>query len=197
NRMHDKTKGPADILRAREQTVLLGTKSDDLADAPLLRAERNHLNDCLRSFAAEGDLHAARGTNSMNALHHAPEGVFSGSWQDRDIKRPREQPSGAVGIPLRIDTNRTAIKSYFTILDHDRNDNRLANELVDEGGPRVVVDLLWRPGLLDAALVHHHHTVGDFERLLLVVRDKERRNVDFGVKISEPAPQILAYLGIE
>src|SRR5262249_46629685 len=104
---------------------------------------------------------------------------------------------GAVGIPLRIDTDRTAIKSYFTILDHDRNDNRLANELVDEGGPRVVVDLLWRPGLLDAALVHHHHTVGDFERLLLVVRDKERRNVDFGVKISEPAPQILAHLGIE
>ena len=54
-----------------------------------------------------------------------------------------------------------------------------------------------RADLLDAAAIHDHHAVGDLQRLLLVVRDEHRRHVDLVVQVAQPAPQLLADLGIE
>ena len=45
--------------------------------------------------------------------------------------------------------------------------------------------------------VHDNDAVGDFKRLLLVVRDKHRRHMNLVVEVAQPAPQLLAHLGIE
>ena len=59
------------------------------------------------------------------------------------------------------------------------------------------IDLARRADLLDAALVHHHHPVGHFERFFLVVGDEDRGHVDFGMQRAQPLPQFLAHLGVE
>ncbi len=55
-----------------------------------------------------------------------------------------------------------------------RQEVHLADEVGDEGGGRLAVDLVGRADLLDAALVHHHDPVGHRQRLLLVVGDHDR-----------------------
>ena len=64
---------------------------------------------------------------------------------------------------------------------------RLANKGRNEGRGRVGVDFLGRADLLDAALVHHHHAGGQFQRLLLIVRDKQAGQTQILVKIAQPA----------
>src|SRR5260370_940715 len=46
-----------------------------------------------------------------------------------------------------------------------------------EGVAGLVVDLLVRPDLLDAALVHDDQHVGQDQRLIVVVRDVDRRDI--------------------
>ena len=61
----------------------------------------------------------------------------------------------------------------------------------------ILVKLLRRAHLLDAAPVQHDHLVGDFERLLLVVGHEEARDVNLIVQPPQPGPQLFADLGIE
>ena len=70
--------------------------------------------------------------------------------------------------------------------------NDITNSLA---GP--VVDVLRRRGLLDAALVDHDDLLGDLQRLLLVVRDEDRRHVDLVVQAAQPGAQLLAHAGVE
>ena len=53
------------------------------------------------------------------------------------------------------------------------------------------------PGLLHLAAVHEHQLVGELERLVLVVRDEDRGDVQLLVQAAQPAAQLLAHLGIE
>jgi len=55
----------------------------------------------------------------------------------------------------------------------------------------MVVKLLWRSDLLDAALVQHDDAVGEFHRLVLVVRDEDRGEAGLFVNFAQPAAQIL------
>ena len=73
----------------------------------------------------------------------------------------------------------------------------VAQELVDERGRRMVVDLLGRADLLDMAVAHHHHPVGELKRLLLVVGDEDRGQAHLVVQPPQPAPQLLAHLCIQ
>jgi len=73
----------------------------------------------------------------------------------------------------------------------------VAQELQHEGRGRMVVDLVGRALLFDAALVHHHHAVGHFHRLFLVVGDEDAGHVHLVVQPAQPAPQLLAYLGVQ
>ena len=72
-----------------------------------------------------------------------------------------------------------------------------AQEAVGESGGRLLVDLLRRAHLLDLALVHHHDAVGHLQRLFLVVGDEDRGDVQLVVQPAQPAPQLLAHLGVE
>ena len=61
----------------------------------------------------------------------------------------------------------------------------------------MVVDLVGRAVLLDAAVVHHDDAVGDLHRLVLVVRDEHARHVHLVVQPAQPAAQLLAHLRVE
>ncbi len=61
----------------------------------------------------------------------------------------------------------------------------------------MVVDRLRAADLLDAAVIEHDDPVGHLERLLLIVRDEDRRDVQIVVQPAQPAAQLLAHLRVE
>ena len=71
------------------------------------------------------------------------------------------------------------------------------DEAHDELVGRVLVEVARLADLLDPALVHEHDAVGDLHRLLLVVRDEDRRHVDLVVEAPQPGSQLLADAGVE
>ena len=104
---------------------------------------------------------------------------------------------GAGSHAVGSDIERPAAEPHRAAADLHRQHDGFADEAVHEGGRGIVVDIARRADLFDAALVHHHHAVGDFERLFLVVGDEDRGDVDFGMQRAQPLPQFLAHLGIE
>ena len=70
--------------------------------------------------------------------------------------------------------------------------NDITNSLL-----RALVQLARRARLLDPALVHHDDLLGDLHRLLLVVRDEDRRHVDLVVQAAQPLAQLAAHLRVE
>ena len=74
---------------------------------------------------------------------------------------------------------------------------RRADEPRDERRGGLVVDLIGRADLLDAALVHDDDLVRELERLVLVVGDEQRRHAELAVQLVEPVPQVLAHPGVQ
>ena len=68
----------------------------------------------------------------------------------------------------------------------------LADEAHDELRRRMLVERARRTSLLDLALVHDDDLLGDVHRLLLVVGDEDRRDVDLVVETAEPLAKLLA-----
>ena len=62
---------------------------------------------------------------------------------------------------------------------------------------RLLVQLARLAHLLHAAVVHHHDLLGDVHRLLLVVRDEDRRHVHLVVQAAQPDAQVLAHPRVE
>ena len=48
--------------------------------------------------------------------------------------------------------------------------------------------------LFDFAFVHQHHTVGDFERFFLIMRDKDTGDVQFIMQLAQPATKFFSDL---
>ncbi len=61
----------------------------------------------------------------------------------------------------------------------------------------MLVNLVGAAHLFNPAMVHHHHPVGHFESLLLIMGDKHAGQVDLVMQITQPAPQVLAHLGVQ
>jgi hypothetical protein len=57
-----------------------------------------------------------------------------------------------------------------------------ADEARHEGRLRMVVDVARRAGLLDQAVVHHHHQIGERHRLLLAVGDVDEADAELGLQ---------------
>jgi len=72
-----------------------------------------------------------------------------------------------------------------------------AHEAGDKTGRRPFVDLGRASHLLDAALVDDDDLAGDLHRLLLVVRDDDRRHVHLVVEAAQPGAQLLAHARVE
>ncbi len=73
----------------------------------------------------------------------------------------------------------------------------LAEEVRNEWRLRPLVNVRWRPDLLDRALVHHDDAIRHRQRFFLVVRDHDRRDAEALLQIAHFAAQPLADLGIE
>ena len=73
----------------------------------------------------------------------------------------------------------------------------VAEKVVNKRRRRMVVNFLGCSGLLDPSVVEHHDPVGQLERLFLIMSDEDARDMQFVVQPSEPAPQLLADLGVE
>ncbi len=71
------------------------------------------------------------------------------------------------------------------------------DEAHDERVGGALVEVVRRPGLLDAAGVDDRHLLGDLERLLLVVRHEDRRDVDLVVQPPQPVAQLLAHRRVQ
>ena len=70
--------------------------------------------------------------------------------------------------------------------------NDITNSLL-----RALVQLARRARLLDPPGVHHDDLLGDLHRLLLVVRDEDRRHVDLVVQPAQPFAQLAAHLRVQ
>ena len=73
----------------------------------------------------------------------------------------------------------------------------VAEELRHPARGRAQVDLLRRAGLLDAAVAHHRDRLGDAHRLLLVVRDEQRRHARRAQDLRDLLAQAVAQRGVE
>jgi len=107
-----------------------------------------------------------------------------------------------IGMSLAEVHDETAIDPWFLaqiedLVATERHQVDVAEKLQHERRGRAVVDLVGGADLLDAALVHDDHAVGDLERLLLVVGDEDAGHVDLVVQPAQPAAQLLADLGVE
>src|SRR5450755_5723 len=58
----------------------------------------------------------------------------------------------------------------------------IAEEVIHKWGGRMVIDFVRSAHLLDVSVVHHHDTVGKFERFFLIVGHEEAGDVNFVVK---------------
>ena len=72
-----------------------------------------------------------------------------------------------------------------------------ADELGDVGRTRIAVHLGRRADLLDAAVVQDGHAVGDGERLLLVVRDVERRDPELELDAADLLAELHPHLRVQ
>jgi hypothetical protein len=73
----------------------------------------------------------------------------------------------------------------------------IAEELVNKRSCRMVIYLVGSADLLDFSFVHHHHAVGDFERLVLIMGDEQARDMNFIVQPAQPCAQLPAHFGIK
>ena len=91
-----------------------------------------------------------------------------------------------------------AVHFHDLIPDHDAvEDVALADEVRHKGVLRLVVDVLRRADLLDAALVHDHHGVGHGQGLLLVVGDIYKRDAHLLLDTLQLVLHILAQSQIQ
>ena len=74
---------------------------------------------------------------------------------------------------------------------------RVADERHHELARRLVVELARAADLLEPAVVHDGDLVGDLHRLLLVVRDEDRRHVHDVVELAQPLAQLGAHARVE
>src|SRR5207249_3406606 len=91
------------------------------------------------------------------------------SWRAAGA-RINPRPARRAGVPADL-------------ADRDRHEVAVAEEVRDVERARLRVELLGGARLLDDAVAHEDDTVGERERLLLIVRDVERRQPE---RLMEP-----------
>ena len=100
-----------------------------------------------------------------------------------------------VGVVRVVDRN--AVPVGPAIFDPPVEHVHGAEKVHHERRRGPIEDLCGRAALLDAAVVHDDHLVGEFECLLLVVRDEHARHADLVVEAAEPLPQLDPHLRVE
>ncbi len=73
----------------------------------------------------------------------------------------------------------------------------VAHELDHERGCGMIENLLRRADLFDGGGIHDDDFVGELEGFLLVVSDKDGRELDIFMKLTKPAAQVFAHLRVQ
>src|SRR5690606_29217772 len=109
----------------------------------------------------------------------------------KDVKNPGIH-AGAAGLGEDFDIVRTDIDLVpgrdFHVSETALHAVDVAHELDDERGFGMIKNLLRRADLFDFSVVHDDHFVGELEGFLLVMRDENSRQLNFLMKMPEPAP---------
>src|SRR3954451_2862491 len=175
-------RGHARAYRKRERRLRrhVGDHVDPVAD-DLQTCDRPQKG--LRHDVADECVHAARAVR----------------LRDLDGLRPNEHEDAlACGSPAGC----VHLKRLGAVLDAAVDDGGLeaghrSDELRDERRGRRAVHLRGRPHLLDPAAPHDRDMIGDGERLLLVVRDVERRDPELELDPPDLLAELHAHLRIE
>ncbi len=72
-----------------------------------------------------------------------------------------------------------------------------ADKTEDEGGSRLVIDVVGGADLLDLALAHDAEAIGQFEGFFLIMGDEDRGVAGAVVHFAQPLAQLAADLGIK
>ncbi len=96
-------------------------------------------------------------------------------------------------LPVRLDPQLEVVRAHERLAEAVHRADEAHHELVR----RVLVEVARAADLLDPAMVHDHDLVGDLHRLLLVVRDEDRRHVHLVVQPPQPRAQLLAHARVE
>jgi hypothetical protein len=179
-----------------KDSILARLQADPLADRRCLRARGIDLDHGLGISCPERDLDPAPRAEAVYAPHGSLERRVR-RRNNRHFIRAHEQARGSALLSLPVERDRLAPIAQRAALDLDRHDNGFADEFVHEWRDRPFIDILGRPGLLDAAAVHDHDAIRHLQGFLLIMGDEDGCHMDLGVKIAQPAPQLLAHLGIE
>ena len=111
---------------------------------------------------------------------------------------PYKQPCCAAlrtGILRRIQNERS--EHSLAAFNPSPEKVYIAHEVHHKLRSRIVKNLLGRPDLFNAGLIHYDHAVGNFQRFFLIMRHKNAGDMHFIVQPSQPAPQALPDLGIK
>ncbi len=85
----------------------------------------------------------------------------------------------------------------MTVGDGDRQRDRFADEGDDERRGWPIVEFFRRADLFDAAFVEHDDAIGELHRLILIMRDENRRQSRLLMNVAQPAAQILAHARVK
>ena len=130
----------------------------------------------------------------LSAALAAPRGFSNSGRTSRRASSPSLSPA-APGAVTRRPPRSTTPWVPDTIRTGD-----LVHRPDEAGGERrsrLGVDLSRRTDLLDRAAVHDHHSVADGQRLGLVVRDQDRRDVQLDLHAADLGAQLLSNLGVD
>src|SRR5258705_809011 len=168
-----------------------------LADADRFMARRTDLDKVLTIALLQRDFQAPRRPKAVHALDDPVEQGAPGLGDNRDLVGSDEEACLAIGQSMRIEIELATREVDTAAGDGDRDAQRLANEMMHECALGLFVPLVGRPDLLHAPFGEPNHRVGELQRLLLVMGDEHRGDMDLVVELTKPAPQFLPHLGVE
>src|SRR3989454_6719409 len=126
-----------------------------------------------------GQVGAEERAEERERVHPRPQGVRltpgPGGVLDHDVLRAdRQRHLGAGGEAVRLAGELDPAEPYHAVMYHGAGDEvHQPDEVGDERGRRLAVDLERWADLLDHPVVHHHDAHRHRERLLLLVRDHD------------------------
>ncbi len=96
-----------------------------------------------------------------------------------------------------VELDRRSFDHHMTVFDAAVKQIHVAEKLVHERRGGMMIDLGGGADLFDPALIHHDYAIREFESFFLIMGDEDAGDVEFVVKLAQPASQLGANLGIQ
>ena len=142
-------------------------------------------------------MHALEQQGFHNALRHALHRIVGGL--ELHVLRAQHDVHVRVFTEARIHAREIAPEEAHQLIAHHcaGHDVAVADEIRDEGGLRLVVDILRRAELQDVPRAHHGHAVAHGQRFLLIVGDEDEGDAALALDALELQLHLAAELEIQ